>query len=172
MNRFTQQSLLALASILLTLAAPTFGQKIYKTVDEHGNVTYTDNPTKEAKEVDLPTINSQLPPNADSAPLYPSRDKAIKYAMTITEPANDTAIPPGQLSFSVKANIQPAPSAPLIYSLIVDGQEQQTARTPLFVIDNPYRGSHSISIEAKLDGKKIASTQSITIHVIRTNVAR
>lgn len=174
MNRYHTQ-LLLLISLSLPFNPLVFAQEIYKSVDEHGNVTYSDSPSKNSKVVELPTINSQIPIDGEAAPrLFPgdTEEKPVKYKLTISEPANDTAIPPGQLSFSIQASIKPQPTTALTYTLVYDGNEQQTSSAPSFVINHPLRGSHNIAIKAKLEGKTVASSNSITVHVIRPTVSR
>ncbi|GAB2188449.1 hypothetical protein MAH1_00550 [Sessilibacter sp. MAH1] len=172
-----QKTSAAIFTVLLAVVTqPLSAQDIYKTVDENGNVTYSDSPVKEnSKKLDLPEINSQPSPNPETAPRFFKADektKPIKYALKINEPIHDQAIPPGQRDVAIIAEIDPIPTEDdITYTLLVDGSATDTAELPSFLIKEPLRGSHDIQIQAKQDKKVIATSKSITIHVIRPTVA-
>ena len=95
---------LVLIALLLPLPAlllpQTVSAEIYKTVDEHGNVVYTDNPKgKKAEEVKLQRTNIQPPVKVTSKPASkPKRKQGApgSYTLSINSPSDGSHIPPGQ----------------------------------------------------------------------------
>jgi|GEM_PF-6304844 len=66
---------LALPSILSLLyfaASPLYAQ-VYKTVDEYGNVTFSDTPSSDAEKVEIKSVNTQpgITPRPTKAPIAP-----------------------------------------------------------------------------------------------------
>lgn len=172
-----QKTSAAIFTLFFSLVAhPSFAQDIYKTVDENGNVTYSDSPVKEnSKKLDLPEINSQPSPNPETAPSFSQaneKTKPVKYTLNINEPSHDQAIPPGQRDVAIIAEIDPIPlEEDITYTLLIDGAAADTASLPSFLVKEPLRGSHNIQVQAKREKKVIATSKSITIHVIRPTVA-
>ncbi|MCD9459308.1 DUF4124 domain-containing protein [Marinibactrum halimedae] len=149
---------------------------IYKTVDENGNITYSDNPPdKDSKPYQLPSINSQPAHSTEGFPK--AREKTTtqateNYYISIASPADDQAIPPGQLSVSIVGSIEPAPKEALTFELVVDGSVALTGSSPTFVLSPLLRGTHIASIRAiDKDGNLVTASNNITFHVIRPNVS-
>ena len=91
MNR--QTSILAL--LLLLNCAPLAAQTIYKHVDERGKVTYSNEPIKGGKKVDLPPISTVTLPKPTAAPVGEAdqalRKKQLQEAIAAEEKALATA---------------------------------------------------------------------------------
>jgi hypothetical protein len=152
-------------------AGACFAQAIYKHVDEEGNVTYTDSPPdKSAEAIELPPINTQPAPIVTETNQRRSIDSSgpVVYQVRLLAPANDTAIPAGQRSFKVSAEIQPQPRFRPLYQLIMNGETAQSGSSPNFTVNEPFRGSHSVKI-IMLDENNtyVAESESIIVHVIR-----
>lgn len=69
------------AALLLTVGARTSAEEMYKHVDEHGRVTYSNTPIKGGKKVDLPplsTLPTPKPKPAPKAELEPDKESRRK----------------------------------------------------------------------------------------------
>jgi len=55
-------------TFLLLTCAPLSADQIYKSIDEHGKVTYSNEPIKGGKKVDLPPISTVSLPKPPAAP--------------------------------------------------------------------------------------------------------
>ncbi len=177
MQRLLQ--LLYIVAIALTIPATPLFAEIYKSVDENGNVIYTDVPGgKKVDEIDLPTINTQPPTQRNRSLYYPENndepDLDPNYSVSISSPANGAEIPPGQRNLSVSAATSPklkaGHSMQLIWNGAPTGRRQQSSA---FVIPEIYRGSHQISVVVfNRKGEEIARSTPVNVNVIRPIIKR
>ncbi|GAB1261781.1 DUF4124 domain-containing protein [Aurantivibrio plasticivorans] len=143
---------------------------IYKTVDENGNVTFTDTPTGESPEkVDVQPGNRMpatiaRPPQAQKPKVNPQ----VRYQVTINSPANEYHLTPGQRSLSIAVSTKPTllNAHQIIITdngSIVDGD----------TINNITPGTHSIGarvVDSK--GKILGQAKPVTVYVHRVTKAR
>ena len=170
MNRYV-----SLPTLLLLACAPfALHAQIYQTIDEDGNVSYTDKPPQgqKSEQVSLPTTNTAPPikPTAPSSSKKTGKDKApTDYSISISSPSNDAQIPTGQRDVSVSLSLSPALHKDHKVQLMVNGAPfgdsfSGTSGT----LKEIYRGSHQISAAVIDDnGKTISVSDSVTIHVQR-----
>lgn len=166
-----------LFSVLLLVVVTGFCQAqstIYRHVDSNGKVTYSDSPlSNEDTEVELPPLNTSETDDGDQGYSDPSPEprEAISYQLDIQTPANDSTIPPGASAIIVAASLTPPARQPLTFELVFNGEALLQATSPNFTIEEPFRGSHSIRIQAFDDnGDWVAESDTITVHVIRPTV--
>lgn len=167
--------LLMFAALLLPLVAGA--QTIYKTVDEHGNVTYSDTaPAGEQTEtVKLPQLNTSEPPPVMERPVAePAADEpeAAQYTVNITSPGNETTIPMGPGNFSVSATVEPPLAGGAKLQLLVDGSasgEPQSNAT--WSLTNVFRGAHDLTVAVVDDeGERLAESGSVRVYVLRPSI--
>jgi len=162
---------LGVASVLLTFSTTTQSE-IYRTVDENGNVTFSDNPDVEGGEkVDLEPINTQ-PKQRNPFPIPVTQEEEVfEYEeIAITNPANDHTVPTGFAgTFSVAVQVTPS----LLYShrlqLMLDGAPYGKAgKITQFQLQNIPRGAHQLVANViDKDGNVVDKSKSITVNVIR-----
>jgi Domain of unknown function (DUF4124) len=170
---------LNLPTLLLLVCAPlTIQAQIYQSIDEDGNVSYTDKPPQgqKSEQVKLPPTNTAPPikPRATTAPETDGEDEAedkipSKYSISISNPGNDAQIPTGQRDINVSLNLSPVLHKSHKVQLMVDGAPFGNSFSGTSgTLKEIYRGSHKISA-AVVDqkGKTISVSDSITIHVQR-----
>jgi len=170
--------ILLLAALLLL---PQLGAaQIYKTTDEHGNVSYSDTPpvSGQAEEIKIRETNSTPPPDIIE-PLDPAPDEAAPdvaadpgYSVAITSPANETTIPMGPGNFSVSAAVKPALEAGAQLQLFVDGSPSGDPQTSSsWALTNVFRGAHDLTV-AVVDrkGEQLAESAPVRVYVLRPSV--
>ncbi len=168
-----------LTLVLLLIIAPTLalGQsEVYKTVDENGNVVFTDNPSagsKSAQEVKIPPVNSAAPPPAivrPAAPTSPQPEAAKKVSVSITSPAHEDVIPMGPGNFDVTAAVTPALKQGHQLQLLIDAEPwSEPQKSTLWSMTNVYHGSHILLVNVvDAEGQILTSSEPVTVHVIRT----
>ncbi|TNE83299.1 MAG: DUF4124 domain-containing protein [Gammaproteobacteria bacterium] len=165
--------LLAALALLSAMALPAAAQ-VYKQVDEHGNVTYTDNPPadeKGAEPLKLPAINTQPALQPKPKPSKKASESSGYEEVSILSPAQDATIPPGQLNVVVQVFLKPALKPGHLVQLLHNGQPQgEPAYATSFSIDQLIRGEHSLQARVvDEEGTVIASSSAITIHVKRAS---
>jgi hypothetical protein len=155
----------------LALGAAAVGQ-VYRVVDEHGNVTYTDKPPKDAEPVEIRQPNTTPPPNTDlypSPPPQPKDTESAGYEVTITAPANETIIPRGPGNFSVSASVTPALKSGHMLQLLLDGAPRQDPQSGgSWALTNVFRGEHNLTVAViDKEGKQLSTSEPVKVFVFR-----
>ncbi len=156
--------LLALLFISLPLAA----QPIYKIVDEHGNVTYTDQkPSDDARPMNLPEINVM---GEDAEPMPVPEAEASAQApglnFRILSPENNARIftESDTLEVDLGSDIQIPPTAVII--LYVNDLEQAPIQTMNPSISAIEPGENSLRAELQTaSGRVLAETETVTFTI-------
>jgi hypothetical protein len=168
----------ALLCLFLLLPQPGTAQ-IYKTVDEHGNVSFSDTPPPNgpSEQIRLRETNS-TPAPAIVEPLQPAQPTAaeeaaaVAYSVVITSPANETTIPMGPGNFSVNATVEPSLEQGGLLQLYVDGSPSgnpQSSNT--WMLTNVFRGAHDLTVAAvDGNGNRLAESAPVRVYVLRPSV--
>ena len=170
-----------MAALLCLLALPAWAQ-VYKTVDEEGNVTYTDQPPPDgAQPMDLPELSVvetdyEAPPaktaDADAAPTEPTpRELRKMYRdFKITRPMQEETFwgTANQVVVSWGSSKPMAPS--MSVRVYVDGQLQTGGEGDMMALTLD-RGEHTVYAEL-LDarGRRVATSETITFFVKQHSV--
>lgn len=163
--------------LIVLLALPALAQtSIYRTIDEDGNVVFTDAPPADSKRkierIENPHINS-MPPPEDIEPLAKPADEpqddGAAFEVVITDPANETTIPNGPGNFSVGATVSPALGSGHTLQLFMDGspwgEPQRGARWNL---TNVLRGQHDLTVGViDTAGETLAMSEPVRVYVFR-----
>jgi len=168
--------LLLLALLLAPLATVA---QIYRTVDEHGNVIFSDTPPEgaEAEEVELLPLNT-APPPVDRPDLEPEPEKpakqpaAVRYEISIASPANETSIPMGPGNFSVTAAVTPSLRSGHTLQLFVDAEPWGGPQaSPSWALTNVFRGAHDLTVAVlNAEGKQLTVSRPVRVYVFRPSV--
>lgn len=161
-----------LSFCLLTVATQA---EVFKSIDEDGNVIYTDNPRGQQaiEKVELPSINRQ--PAIHVPPIEKTQEAAkLRHSITITAPANGAQIPTGEPDVQIFANIKPFLNADHRIRFIHNGKiSGKASKSPVLLLSSVHRGEHQISAQlVNKDGKIIARSKAVTFYVQRHSVNR
>jgi hypothetical protein len=170
-----------LSALLLLACSPLLlNAQIYQTIDDDGNVVFTDKPPKgqETKEVKLAPTNTTPAPNSATTRPSSKKDKSsgepTKYEIRISSPSNETHIPPGQRDVAVSLSLSPGLHKDHQLQLYINGSPSGAAFSGTAgTLKEVYRGTHAITA-AVLDkkGKTISTSEPVTIYVQRTIAPR
>jgi hypothetical protein len=168
--------LLLTTLLLLPLAAPA---QIYKTTDEQGNVTYTDQPPADgssSEKVELGTLNTTPPPPAAPKPApraVQEQDEAEPYSVTIVAPENETSLPMGPGDFSVNAMLEPPLGENDLVQLYMDGTPAgEPQRLLTWNLTSVLHGAHDLKVVVvDASGKQLAASEPVRIYVNRPYVS-
>ncbi|WNO08788.1 DUF4124 domain-containing protein [Teredinibacter sp. KSP-S5-2] len=164
-----------LISVALIMAHLSWADEVYKTVDDKGRVTYTDTPgaNKQAKEVDLPPINTQPPVQYRPRTIQQGKAFIPETTMVLTSPTNGSQIGPTQDSITVAVEIKGDMPSYSHISISFSGQEYTLAKgagaieIPVKRID---RGEKTIiATMIGRQGEAVITSPPVTIHIIRPN---
>lgn len=151
---------------------------IYKEVDEHGNVIFSDKAGKKSREVDLrppqtykkqqyqlpyelrPGVKREEPP-----------EKPINYQnLAIIYPVEDESIRANSGDITIQFSISPAPSSQHTAWLYLDGEPLQRLGSRQNSVDltNLDRGSHTVSVRIHDEkGRTYQAGDQVTFHLQR-----
>lgn len=165
-------ALVAMAAAVAS-SAPLHAQEIYKTVDENGNVVYTDQkPSDDAVPVELKELTVVDPVKlgdqnvlSETAEKEQDAEPQALYdpGLTILSPT------PGQtiqntayvLDVQVDAERELPEGTQLAY--LVDGELRATTRSLSVSLEQVFRGEHQVSVELRApDGRVIAGAGPVT----------
>lgn len=159
--------LLALLSIAHLLPAPAaFATEVYKTVDQNGNVIYTDTPknaNSEKVEVREPIVVPATVPTRTLKPQSQEPQIPTEYKVTIVQPTPETHLLPGNFHLPIQVSTEPNVHAD--HSLIIyDNGEAIEGNIIQYII----RGSHAIHAEVvNKRGKVLGTSAPVTVYVHR-----
>lgn len=177
----------ALIALLLLAPLGALGQTaVYRTVDEQGNVVFTDSPPAggaQSERVEVRQPNT-APPPPDSGAQESARvtesaaDQTAKarpdWRVAITSPASETTIPMGPGNFSVSADVSPALRGEQSLQLYLDGEPQgEPGQHSVWNLTNVSRGAHDLTVSVLSGaGEPLATSEPVRVYVQRPTVNR
>lgn len=166
MNSFFLKVALVLGAFLSLQA---MGNEIYKTVDENGNIQYSDSPpAKDAPPIALPDINIQpaATPKVRVSPIEP--EGPIPIQVWISSPVNDDVINRGALSFTITGDANRGLEENETTRLLVNGEVYGgQSRALQWSVSQLIRGEYQVQIQVLADGAIVASSAPVKVHVQR-----
>jgi hypothetical protein len=160
-------AIIALFLCLAGTSQATFvaNKKVYKTVHEDGTITYSDQESVNAVEVELrvptSTFQSQHTP---SPPHMQSKPKQrVAYIVSILSPEKEATIRNNAGELSIGAAIEPKVGG--FFQLHINGQIHESA-TGMFRLTNMERGAYQYTVKfIDNSGKLIASSESRNVYL-------
>jgi hypothetical protein len=166
-----------LGALLVTLGlafAPLAAQEIYKTVDEDGNVVYTDRkPSEDAEPVTLPELTVVDPvelgdPSAVGAGQSNRSpdDPASDFGLSIVSPRPEETVRNTAYVLAVDvATDRELPSGTRL-AYLIDGEVREQTRALSTEIEEVWRGEHQLSVELRSgDGEVLAAAGPVTFYM-------
>lgn len=170
-----------LVSLLITVL-PTLAsaQTVYTWTDKNGVLHFSDSPgSGQAKRIDMPAIEQPAPaPQFEKLtpkqpkPASPAEQKRppIPLSLEILSPAHEQAIRSNAGMLTIQAELNRKLHIQESLQLIMNNSAYGAPTSqPLWELRNLDRGTHQFKIQAHRDGKLIASSSSITVHLLRAS---
>jgi hypothetical protein len=161
---------LLLLCITLTFLT-SVSAEVYRSLDDDGNVIYTDKPSPDAEEIKIDEVQTISPPPVKDFEYTPPEKSAItSYTkVEISSPANDQVFTGSLGDVTVSVLILPALNTALGDRLILhmDGKKQADSTSTSFSFTNLDRGTHTVKVDVvDREGKPLKSSApvSFTIH--------
>ena len=169
MNRLFIHIILALG---FSLSLQVLSEDIYKTVDENGNVHYSDQVTSDKTEaVELPEINVQpaVVPRVRLSPPPAVGPEPIEA--WISSPDNEHVVNPGEQSFSVSGGISRELVDNEYARLIVNGSTYGGDSKNLnWAVGSLVRGEYKIQVQIVAEGEVRSTSDTRSVFVQRAFV--
>src|SRR5699024_2092171 len=153
---------------LLLAGGPLAAQEIYRVVDEHGNVTYTDRkPDDDAEPMDLPELNV-LEGDLETQPTDPLAAARPAMNFRIEQPADGAALTLAAddgLEVVLGIDIEVPPTARI--TLVLDGEPPAPLRSLQASIDAPPPGGHRLFARLETpSGRVLATTDPVAFTMV------
>ncbi|MDT8453253.1 MAG: DUF4124 domain-containing protein [Gammaproteobacteria bacterium] len=162
-------------SFLLLIALPIQAE-IYRSVDEDGNVIYSDQELPNSELIPTPTDNTvSMPKPEASAPAEEKKEKPTGnyHSFSIVSPDHNAVIRNNAGNITVNLSIDPplkVGSGDYI-RLYLDDEEQSSKLTSSSTqLSNIARGSHTLRAELRNASGKTLKSASIQFHLKRISV--
>ena len=159
--------------IMYLFAIPAFAADVYRSVDENGNIVYTDKPTPDAEKIRIDEIQTIESPDVEPFEYTPpASDTSVTYNVTITSPEEGAAIRSNNGDISISAAVNPGLSIGQQLALYLDGNVVATGG-PRFDLTNIDRGTHSavVAVHDKA-GTVIQRSGPVSFTVLRASVEK
>lgn len=176
----TLSALIAVAALLC--AGPAISQ-IYKTVDEEGNVVFTDIPPREdtegAQQIVVETPNSfaieeAIGPREEWVVESEEGEEEVAFSyksLTIASPTSDESIRENAGNVSIVAVSNPSLQSGHRMRLVMDGAAIKEGSQTRFDLENVDRGTHVIATEIVDDsGNVLIRSTDTTFHLQRFRI--
>ena len=140
---------------------------IYRWKDSQGIIHFSDQKHEGAEVIQLPETPNVSEPSAPPPPQFnpspaPTKPQVIPYTISITSPANNDTVTPGERnSFSIAVNIATALSPEDTIQILVDNVVVQSGSAMSYSLPDLDRGQHTLL--ARVVTKATATSSSPNI---------
>ena len=161
-----------LLSMLFIFSLCTTAATVYRSVDEDGNIIFSDKQTDGSEEIhveDAQTVNTPsagpfkyTPPKKEQAPQYTD--------IAIVSPADDTAIRDNEGNITVSVVLEPGLNSGRgdQLALYMDGSQVSVGSSPQFELKSVNRGLHTLKASViDTSGKTIISSSPSSFTILR-----
>ncbi|MEM1080490.1 MAG: DUF4124 domain-containing protein [Pseudomonadota bacterium] len=170
----TSFEVLLIAVLLSVALTATAEDAIYKTVDEDGNVVYTDQrPSTDAEPLDLPELTVVDPVEIGTA--APQATEAAEapppMELRIVSPLQDETIWNTGYTVDVQLDLTTVMPAGGEIHLFVDGEHKATTRALSTTLNEVFRGPHTMYAELRDGGGQVLATSDPVRFIIQQQSA-
>ncbi|MDH5326719.1 MAG: DUF4124 domain-containing protein [Gammaproteobacteria bacterium] len=180
-NTFTAKTATGIVRITafgITLFLAQAQAAVYKSVDENGNVTYSDMPTSSSsKKIEVPpqTVVPFNPQNlesgtTDNSTQQPVKRTASSHQLQITAPTPDQSLQADQGNITLSASLSPGLGGSQELVFLLDGKEVFKGQATQTTLNNIDRGTHTVQAQLLENGAVVLSSESVTFHLQRPSV--
>jgi hypothetical protein len=170
--------LLTIMRILLILVTlfllTTVSAGVYRSVDEDGNIVYTDKPSADAEKIRIDKVQTIPAGAADFEYTPPEKSAGGDYTkLEIVNPENNHVFTGNTGDVTVSVVIEPELNTENGDRLILtmDGKKEADSTSTSFSFTNLDRGTHTIEVHVvNKDGKSLISSAPVTFTIKRTSV--
>ena len=123
--------------------------EVYKTIDEDGNVIFTDRPSLNSEEIklkELKTTETVKPTSITSGSKNKNKGNHSYKKLIVSNPANGSAIRSNNGNVSISISLEPSLRAGHRILISVDGKEVSKGSGKSVSLTNLDRGTHAVTV--------------------------
>lgn len=135
------------AGMVLLVAGPASAQ-VYRHVDAHGNVTFSDEPTEGAEPIEVKPVTTitlpkpQVVQETEKLRQEVQKEGAVYDSVSISYPENGQAFHSGNGDIEFRLASTPGLQPGHKYELTLDGQPVGQSTSGRILVNNIFRGTH------------------------------
>lgn len=164
---------------IFIFASFAHAESIYRSVDEQGNVLFSDEPQTDSQQIELSptTVYTPEQTEAESGQVTVEKvqpvEEAAVYELRIVSPSNNESIWVNDGNVMVNVSVEPALQPDHRLSVDIDGETVLAEPGSVSVrFTNLFRGSHTATASVlDADGQLISSSEPVQFHLHRASVA-
>lgn len=167
---------LIMLCLMLSQTALSMAQTVYTWTDDMGVVHFSDTPiSNDAKKIEMPDYRDSAPAPQFEQPKPPEPPSASEptiepLTISIIAPLHDQTIRSNAGMLTIRATLNRKLAVDERLQLVMDGTPHSAPKVqPLWELRNLDRGTHTFIIQAHRDGKLIASSNPISVHLLRAS---
>lgn len=160
----------------LCLTTTVAAKDVYRYVDEHGNVIYTDSPVEGAEKLSVDEIQTIEPGNIPKFKYTPPPKEGPGYTkLEIVSPVQDSVLHSDEYEVTVSGVVEPGLDlkAGHYFVLYLDGNETASGTRPQFMLKGMDRGTHTLTL-AVVDqaGSQVINSPTVSFTIYQHAVAK
>ncbi len=172
----------SLALVMAIASLAVLAQPIYKTVDEDGNVVYTDQrPSDDADPIELPEISvvdpirigdhSAISSESGNGSENDSENEREIAEIRILSPQPDQTIVNTAYAVTVSVGMEMRKPQGAQFEYIVDGEVERVDASPSVTLEEIWRGEHSLRVVLRsANGNILAQSEPVRFFVRQTSI--
>ena len=163
--------------LIMLLQFSLVAADVYKTVDEDGNIIFTDKPSGDAEKIELQELQTIENPNPAKYRPEPDRndkkggsgDRNIYNTLIVTNPADGSGLRNNAGNVTITVSVEPTlrPGHRLV--LTMDGEEISNGNSLSTSLQNVDRGTHNIAASIVDENDKVLKSVTSSFSLLRVH---
>lgn len=159
--------------LLLLLPSLALADSVYRTLDEQGNVIFTDQPSPGAERIEIkqaPAVEFRKIEIPERRERQQQKTEQYYQELFIQQPSIEQTIHDNQGNLSVSVAVVPELKQGHRLLLELDGQQIAEQAAPLFQLQNIDRGAHAVSVRIlDQNGQTVLASAPVTFYLRRVS---
>ena len=151
------------------VCASAFAETVYKTVDEEGNVFFSDKPSAGAEEITVKEAQTINIPEAKPFITKSVKEKEtdrIYTKLELISPEDDTTIHDNEGKLNVQLMLEPELDEKDLIVIFVDGKAVMSGKESQYLLTNIDRGTHTIALVVQNENDKVLlRSNEVKVHL-------
>lgn len=162
----------ALLIVCCIFSAMALAEDAYRSVNEQGNVVFSDKQTPGAEKIELQEAQTIAPLSVEpfeyTSPQQPS--KAYE-SIQISNPQDDAAIRENSGAVIISVSVKPDLQEGHVLTIYVDDEQVSSSTATSVSLNNLDRGTHNVRAAVQdAEGRLILDSKTTTFHLLRHSV--
>lgn len=153
-------------------SAMALAEDAYRSVDEQGNMVFSDKQTPGAEKIELQEAQTIEPLSVEAFEYTPPKQPTRLYeSIEISSPQDDAAIRANNGNVTISVSLRPDLQDGHVITISVDGEEVSSSTATSIDLTSLDRGTHNVrAFVQDAKGRLILDSKTTTFHVLRHSI--